>query len=69
MKGKTIESEEVVGMSKTLTVKLGDDYLKVNVWMQKSLIKNKEKEILNEIEKVIDEKIEEAISKFKSYSF
>lgn len=69
MKTKNVnEVSDIVGISKSLTIKLGEGFIKVNVWIQKSLNGKKEKVVLDEIEKVIDEKLEEAINKYQSKS-
>lgn len=65
---KEVKSDEVIGMSKSVTVKIEDVFLKVNVWIQKSLKEGMEKEQLKEIESLLDEQIEESINSFKKTS-
>lgn len=62
-------NNNLVGLSKSLTIKFGEDFLKVNVWIQKEISeKEKEEKVLEKLEKIIDEQLEKSIEKFKGSS-
>jgi len=65
-----IRKEEVVGMAKNITVKLGENFFKVSVWMQKAFSpKDPPEKVFEEVERIIDKKLEEALSKFQIEGF
>jgi hypothetical protein len=65
MKGKneTLKLEgDVVGLAKSITIKKGEDFYKLTIWIQREGIPvNETKDVLDEIEKIIDLKMNETI--------
>jgi hypothetical protein len=67
MKGKneTLKLEgDVVGLAKSITIKKGEDFYKLTIWIQREGIPvNETKNVLDEIEEIIDLKMNETIKR------
>jgi len=58
-----IKSGNIIGMAKSLTLKKGEDFYKVSIWVQKEVNEKDVEKVLKEIEEVIDRKLEESLNK------